>query len=47
MAEVQIKDISIMIEAAVVRVLKRRKIMPKTELSSDVMMLLSASRPKL
>lgn len=44
---VEVKDNTIVIEAAVVRILKKKKTMPKTELSNEVMNLLAFSNPKV
>ena len=44
---VEVKDNSIIIEAAVVKILKRKKVMPKTELSNEVLTILASYRPKI
>jgi hypothetical protein len=44
---IDVKDNSIIIDAAIVKILKRRKFMPKTELGNEVLNLLEKRPPKI
>ena len=41
------RDTSIIVDAAIVRTLKRRKVLPKTELSNEVVSLLNKIKPSM
>ena len=44
---IDVKDNSIIIDAAIVKILKRKKFMPKTELGNEVLNMLEKRPPKI